>query len=200
MNTSDTEHADACCRRGRRPRSWITCNDLFSLRRQSTGRSGFTLIEMLVVILIICILVASTVGIYQQARNSAWKQRARDTARQIATAWNIYLIDNHAYPATTSFQGYGAVYSGTFQTIATNMSVLNSSKIYLEQSADQRINDGNHGMMDKWGNFFYVRLDQTYTGTLQSPVDGSTINANVVVWSQGPNPSNPGSSFCLAWQ
>ena len=167
-----------------------------ALSFQPSSRAGFTLIEMLIVILIIAILVAVSLGVYQQARTTAWKERARDSARQIATAWNVYLMDNHAFPVATSFQGVtGGNTEPTFQTLATNMVPLHSAKVYLEQSADQSIN----GMKDKWGNPFCVRLDLNYDGKINSPYDNSTpINANVVVWSWGPNPSAWSASASVA--
>ena len=159
--------------------------------------SAFTLIEMLVVILIISILTAVTLGIYQQARNTAWKQKTRDSARQIATAWNVYLMDNHGFPSATNF----TLYTGTpnveitFPSSNVNMTVLNGPKIYLEQSADQRRN----GMKDKWNNPFNIRLDMNYDGMVLNPIDGTTINANVIVWSTGPSPANP-NTWVVVWQ
>ena len=168
--------------------------------RLTSLRAGFTLVEMLTVILIIGILAAACLGIFQQARTTAWKQKARDTARQIATAWNVRLMDDHAFPAISLFQSYGTPYAGAFPTTAANMSTLNSNaanRIYLEQNASQHLS----GMTDKWGNYYYVRLDVTYSGTVLNPIDNTTlINGNVVVWSLGPSPANPSSSFCIAWQ
>ena len=166
---------------------------VFSL--QPAPKAAFTLIEMLVVIVIIGILAGASLGLYQTARTTAWKQKTRDSARQIAVAWSVYLIDNHNFPPASSFQGSSG--NITFQTLATNMSMLNSAKIYLEQSADQRMN----GMKDKWGAFFNVTLDGSYGGTVPDPTDNTkTINANVVVWSTGPSPANKSSSYCVSWQ
>lgn len=158
---------------------------------------GFTLIEMLAVILIIAILATIGLGLYQQARNAAWKQKARDSARQIATAWNLRLIEDHAFPATTAFvadpvYNTDAPQSITFETGTNNMMVLNSTKIYLEQNADQR----KYGMKDKWGQSFHVRLDMNFDGVVTSPLDNTPIHANVVVWSLGPY---PGSTNSLVW-
>jgi prepilin-type N-terminal cleavage/methylation domain-containing protein len=162
----------------------------------SGRRNGFTLVELLGVILIISILAAAMIGLYQQARNAAWKEKARDSAHQIAIAWNIRLMDDHKFPDTI------VSIPQPFQTTAANMAILNSNiynRIYLEQSAEQRINDNNHGMKDKWGNFFYVQLDTTYGGAIKDPRDSSaTINANVVVWSTGPHPSDKANSYCVA--
>jgi len=158
---------------------------------------------MLGVILIIGILAAALIGLYQQSRNAAWKERARDSARQIAIAWNLKLMDDHAFPSSVSFKDInGAVLplnttEITFPSSSTNMAVLNSTKIYLEQSAEQR--SINSGMKDKWGNYFNVRLDLNYDGMVKDPRDpsGATlINANVVVWSQGPY--NNTNSYCVA--
>ena len=167
-------------------------------RQKSTLRAGFTLVELLTVILIISVLAAACIGIYQQARNAAWKEKARDTARQIATAWNVRLMDDHAFPAAI-------IATQPFYTTAANMAILNdyaANRIYLEQNADQRIIDTppTHGMKDRWGNFYKVQLDVTYKGTVPNPLGGPDINANVVVWSLGPTPASPSSSYCMAWQ
>ena len=165
-------------------------------RRRS---SGFTLFELLVVILIIAVLAFIGLGIYQQARNAAWKMKARDSARQIATTWNSRLIEDRKFPdgsafCTTDHDACGlpnALDSITFETCTNNMTVLNM----LEQSADQRL----AGMKDKWDRFFRVRLDTNYDGTLSSPIDSKPIRANVLVWSLGPRPTDPSNSWIMVW-
>ena len=158
---------------------------------------------MLIVIVIISLLTAALIGVFQQVRNSAWKQKARDSARQIAVAWNIKLLDDHTFPPANSVYQPTAVTPLTFQTSVSNMVLLNSTKIYLEQNALQRSTNPSDsktaGMRDHWGNLFYVQLDTSYSGIVNDPIDPSkTISANVIVWSTGPNPANPASSFCVA--
>ena len=152
--------------------------------------SGFTLIEMLIVILIIAILMSVGFGTFSQARNTAWKEKARDTARQIAHAWTSRLMEDHAFPSVSS--GFDGTLTGgqaepTFQTTVANMCVLTNNADahnYLEQNATQRTS----GMTDHWGNYFYVRLDGDYDGIVLSPIDNtSQIHASVLVWSLGPN-------------
>jgi len=195
-----------------------------SLQPNSLGRAscrGFTLVEMLVVVVIISILVASGVGIYSQARIAAWKERTRDTARQIAVAWNQRLLDDGTFP-TASLDAFkdSSVLSGAyvFQTLTNTMCILNSnnngpllhgiitSYIYIDQSAAER----QAGMLDHWGQPFYVQLDTTYKSRVINPIDKTTvINANVLVWSMGPNPvawdpsapmAQKSNSYCMAWQ
>ena len=164
---------------------------------------------MLAVVLIISILATIGFGTFQQARNAAWKQKARDSARQIATAVNLYLMDHRAFPSNTTG-------SATFQTTKENMAFLNSSvvdtkvRIYLDQDTAQRLN----GMNDRWGNPFNVQMDVNFTGSVPNPLAGcpnqpDTLNANVVVWSWGPKQKawDAGASqdlrqnsWCVAWQ
>ena len=174
-----------------------------AFRIQPSQHDGFTLMELLVVVLIIGILASASIGIYQHSRTAAWKQRARDSARQIAVAWNIKLLDDHAFPPSISFSDINGTALPlittdiTFPTTTTNMAILNSTKLYLEQNANQR--SINSGMIDKWGHFFNVRLDLNYDGLVQDPRDPSgatTINANVVVWSLGPYSQT--ETFCVA--
>lgn len=67
----------------------------------SKTKSGFTLVELLIVIVIIAILAAITIvaynGIQQRARDS---QRATD-ARTIINALATYAVVNSAYPSTS---------------------------------------------------------------------------------------------------
>ena len=158
---------------------------------------GFTLMEMLAVIVIICILMTVSMGVYKQVRNVAWKGKTRDSARQIATAWNLSLLENQSFPLA-ALAPVGTVSGSylTFQTTTNTMMILNSSKIYLEQSADQKRN----GMKDKWGHCFNVQIDQNYGGTVEDPANPSApkINANVVVWSYGPNGPGDTNNYCVA--
>jgi prepilin-type N-terminal cleavage/methylation domain-containing protein len=168
---------------------------------RATSRQGFTLLELLVVIVIIGVLAAVLLGAYQQARTAAWKMKARDAARQLATAWNAYLIQGGSFPtnlvAETTYNT-DAPRSLTFETTTNNMTVLNqfnAGRGLLEQSADQRLN----GMKDHWGRYFHVRLDVNYDGMISSPLDNTPIRANVVAWSLGPNPNIRTNSWVIVW-
>jgi prepilin-type N-terminal cleavage/methylation domain-containing protein len=160
--------------------------------------SGFTLIELLVVITIISILVVASIGIYNQAQIAAWKQKSRDTARQLAVAWNARLMEEHTFPVAaltaTSVAKYTDPNSLTFETTTNNMVPLTSSGS-LDQNAEQR----QKGMRDKWGRTFLVRLDTDYDGIVTHPVDLTSVHANVIAWSLGPNPSNPSNSWVVVW-
>jgi type IV pilus assembly protein PilA len=58
---------------------------------------GFTLIELLIVIAIIAILAAVLIPNLLSARQRAYKAQAVACAKQIASAEEIYQIDNQSY-------------------------------------------------------------------------------------------------------
>ena len=75
--------------------------------------SGFTLIELMVVVLIIGILVAIALPTFLGARQRAADRRAETHLRTAFTAARVYFIDN------TSFLGIDA--PGALQAVETSM-------------------------------------------------------------------------------
>ena len=70
---------------------------------QAQRESGFTLIEMLIVIVVIAILIGVLLPNFRGTQDEAAEQRARSELRTIATALESYYIHNsNAYPAALS--------------------------------------------------------------------------------------------------
>ena len=69
------------------------------VRRPAHAR-GFTLIEILVVVVILGILAAVVVPRVMDRPDEARAVRARADIGQIVTALNMYRLDNFAYPST----------------------------------------------------------------------------------------------------
>lgn len=98
-----------------------------NMRAKDKQQNGFTIVELLIVIVVIGILAAITIVAY-----NGLQQRGRDTQRksdlsQITKALHLYKIDNGSYPSTTSGCASGSsgggngylnyVYTGTTRSI-----------------------------------------------------------------------------------
>lgn len=72
-----------------------------------SGSRGFTLIEVLVVVVIIGILAAVVVPRIMDEPDRAREVKARQDVEALVTALNMYRLDNFVYPTTT--QGLAAL-------------------------------------------------------------------------------------------
>ncbi len=68
------------------------------------GNQGFTLIELMVVVVIIGILAAIAIPKFQDVTESAKNAACRSNLRNIAGALNLYHADNGEFPG--AFQGH----------------------------------------------------------------------------------------------
>lgn len=71
---------------------------MMALRKDPTGRQeGFTLIELMVVVLIIAILIAIAIPTFLGARERAQDRAAQSSLRNALTAENVYYTDAQFY-------------------------------------------------------------------------------------------------------
>ncbi|HEY3190168.1 MAG TPA: prepilin-type N-terminal cleavage/methylation domain-containing protein [Solirubrobacteraceae bacterium] len=75
---------------------------LNTLRKRLQGDEGFTLVELLVVILIIGILAAIAIPSFLNQKGKGEDAAAKSSAREIATAMETYYTDNASYSADLS--------------------------------------------------------------------------------------------------
>ncbi len=73
------------------------------------GTRGFTLIEILVVVVIIGILAAVVAPKFMEKPGEARQVKARADIQSLGTALSMYRLDNYAYPSTN--QGLDALVS-----------------------------------------------------------------------------------------
>ncbi len=164
---------------------------LHASRRAPERRAGFTLVEVLVVLVIIAVLIASVLGGLKAAQRSAWRVKSRDTARQLVAAWNLYLLDNREFPD----QGTMAdATEGGYAASAANLDLLNADKLFIELSDEEHEN----GLKDKWGRYFGFNLDFDYNGEIENPAPEASgknaksfevVRGTVIAWSQGATPT-----------
>lgn len=79
---------------------------MLALRRNPGGRQeGFTLIELMVVVLIIAILIAIAIPTFLGARERAQDRAAQSTLRNALTAENVYYTDGQWFTQNTGTPG-----------------------------------------------------------------------------------------------
>lgn len=75
---------------------------MLQLLRKRRDDEGFTLIELMVVVLIIAILIAIAIPTFLGARQRAQDRAAQSNIRNAFTAEKVYYTDNQAYTASST--------------------------------------------------------------------------------------------------
>ena len=76
-------------------------------KERLNGERGFTLTELLVVIVIIGILVAIAIPVFLSQREAAWSRSAEADARNAIPAIEAFYSNNNAYPLAFVSVGEG---------------------------------------------------------------------------------------------
>ena len=177
-------------------------------------KQGFTLIEMVAVLLILALLAAVVTGGLSKARERAWRTQARETCRQLTQAWNVYLVDERKFPAEL---GNAKEVKAEYEKIKFLADGTSAKRVYLEltekEKEDTKKGGGlrDHWGSDSWGNsgqLLLFSLDMDYDGVVENPhpeafVDPGEnekkfekVRATSIAWSEGnprkaSRPDNP---------
>jgi len=118
--------------------------------KQTNRQSGFTLIEIMVVIVILGILAAVVVPNIMSRPDEARIAKAKQDIRALSTALDLYKLDNYSYPTTD--QG--------IEALASKPTSAPEPKHYREegylkktpmdpwQNPYQYLSPGEHGLID----------------------------------------------------
>lgn len=151
----------------------ISTSPLKSLLRVTTRPAGFTLIEVMIVVVILSVMAALIVPKLMGRPDEARIVAARQDIASIAQALKLYRLDNLRYPTTE--QGLQALVSKPTQTpLANNW----KAEGYLERlpkdpwgSPYQYLAPGIHGEIDIYS-----------LGADQAP-GGEGVNADIGNWA-----------------
>jgi general secretion pathway protein G len=111
------------------------------------SEQGFTLLEIMVVVVIIGLLVAAVAPQFMGQIGKAEVNRAKQDLRQIETSLNLYRLDNFRYPSTS--EGLQALVTNPGEAAAPNWrQVLKSPPVDPWGQAYLYTSPGQHGDFD----------------------------------------------------
>ena len=190
--------------------------------------SGFTLNELLVVIVIIAVLAGLSFPVYQSVQNAARKTQAKTDVTQIVMAVNAFYTEYGRSPiastvttdtAATYGQG-GSDSKSLFEELRGKTTVLNTRQIVFISPAEDTNQAGPKGKVgsdgqfhDPWSSAYVIRMDADYDNQITPNPYGANngagpepIRQGVIAWSLGKdltlgnNGKYTGSDDVISWQ
>lgn len=151
-------------------------------------RRGFTLVELLIVIVVIAILAAITIVAYNGVQSRSRASSVQASVSQAVTKLGLYYVDNNSYPSDLSTAGLSNLTSGSNVATYVPYTSANNRSGYCIEVANGSIN--------------YYASD-VLTSPQVGSCDNGTVNGTVcpagyiaVPPNTSLNPSEP-NGFCV---
>ena len=181
------------------------------MRRSPTGRHGFTLMELLIVIAMIAILIGIGYPTFISILEKARKTQAANEEQQIVAAVNGFYTDYGKYPLVTAdtiiagsttpsnadlFYSLRAVALGANAPVNGIPAVNPRAIVFIQPPISKTgtkagINSTTGIWYDPFGSPYNVMIDGSYDNQLTNPYtdapSGTTLYLGVIVWSFGKN-------------
>jgi len=139
------------------------------MRRHKSEEEGFTLIELMVVVLIIAILIAIAIPTFLGARQRANNRAAQSSLRNALTAAKTIFTDNNDYSTATA---------GAVSAVEPSLSfVANTASSTGPKVVSVKAKSSTEWIATVWsvsGNCYVIRDQSNGAGTTFGAVSGAT--------------------------
>lgn len=167
-----------------------------------TAKRGFTIVELLIVIVVIAVLAAITIVAYNGVQTRARDNIRSDAISSIKRALEVYKVDNGRYPSATANPGNGGWemstdVSDSFMEYLANAGFSSGTPIDPINNSTYRFwyyrySAGVNGCDSSKGGFYVLRV--TFENTAIRPV-GNSMAAECTSPQSGWSDSGSGATY-----